>query len=268
MQVNRPVLARAGKNSVRFPGAASRAVDALPVLGQPCAHLLQAFDLARFDATVGHRTDIEEQVAVSAGAEHQRAQALFERLHRVIRFPGPLLANGHAGFPGALVLVFADALLRRVVIARIRHRLNRGAGHAIPGLADAVVDDDGGLELEAIVVEVASPLRVPGSFPLPVEPEQPDGAVMAHQFAQLRFEVIVVAVHVGAGLLALAARTAQRIVRMPPVANGMVSAEDDSLPLASRRQLLHHVPSERGVHDAVIGLFRVPQAETVVMFGR
>ena len=57
-------------------------IDARSVLGEPGAHLLEAFDLARLDLAGGHRTDVEQQVAVAAGAADERLQALLERLHR------------------------------------------------------------------------------------------------------------------------------------------------------------------------------------------
>jgi class 3 adenylate cyclase len=50
----------------------------------------EAFDLVRFDAPVGHGTDVEQQVPVAAGGADQRLQTLAQGLHGVAGFPRPL----------------------------------------------------------------------------------------------------------------------------------------------------------------------------------
>lgn len=146
---------------------------------QPRAHLLQAPDLARLDATVGHRTDVEEQVAVAAGAAHQRLQAFGQRLHRVLRFPGPLFANRDATLPRALVLVLAHALL---------------GGVEVLGQAVAVVDQEVGFKEFARHPVDGHRAVVLGLLAEAVEPEEVDAPVVREQFAHLGLEVGEVAI--------------------------------------------------------------------------
>ena len=68
MHVDRVAAVRAGEARGGFEGSAAGAVDALAVLGQPLAHLAQPLDLPRLDPAVGHRADVEQQVAVAADA--------------------------------------------------------------------------------------------------------------------------------------------------------------------------------------------------------
>ena len=67
---------------------------------EPGTHFLEPFHLLRFDPSIGHRADVEQQVAVAADDAQQRLQALHARFRGVVRFPRPLLCDRHAGFPG------------------------------------------------------------------------------------------------------------------------------------------------------------------------
>jgi hypothetical protein len=52
-----------------------------------------------------------------------------------------------------------------------------------------------------------------------------------------------------------------------PVAGRIIGAEGDAALFAGFGEFLDHVPLEGRVHDVVVGLFGVPEAEAVVVFG-
>src|ERR1700686_2220981 len=108
MNVNIVALAGTGDRGGWFPGATARAVDTFAVKFHPFADLSQNVNLARFDAAVRHRTDIEEKIPVTAGRAREDADDFRGGLDFVVGPPRPLCAERHAGFPRALVVVAAD----------------------------------------------------------------------------------------------------------------------------------------------------------------
>ncbi len=68
MKVNHFSFTRAGDGLRWFPRPAARAVNTLAIFAEPCADLLQHFDLTRFDAAVRHRADIEQKISITTGA--------------------------------------------------------------------------------------------------------------------------------------------------------------------------------------------------------
>src|SRR4030042_3023389 len=137
---------RAGAPGTGYKRAAASVINALPVFFEPGTHFFQPFDLPRLDLPVRHGADVKQKIAVTADDLHKRIDTLLERFELIVRFPRPLLADCHAGLPGPLCLECADSLLRRVVIPGVLVNLLRCAFHALPALADAVVDDQTGLD--------------------------------------------------------------------------------------------------------------------------
>jgi hypothetical protein len=55
---------------------------------------------------------------------------------------------------------------------------------------------------------------------------------------------------------------------MVPVAGGVIREEPDPCLAARFGKLLRHVPPEGAVHDVVVGLLCIPEAEAIVVFGQ
>ena len=70
-----------------------------------------------------------------------------------------------------------------------------------------------------MAVKLLAAFHGPGRLPFAIEPEYAQGAVVLQELGHLAFQVLIIALHVGGGLLALAAGTAQRVIGMPPVAD-------------------------------------------------
>ena len=177
--------------------------------------------------------------------------ARVERLHRVIRLPRPLAADRHARLPRTVELELPDALLGRVEVA---------------GVARAVVDEDVGLDGALHVDHARAAPHV--ELLRHVVPEAEERTVVHEQLAGLRLHVVRVAVEVVRGARRLAAGTGEREVGMVPVAGGVVRPERETGAPTGVGELLRHVAPERRVHDVVVRLLRVPQAEAVVVLRR
>ena len=195
VRVHGPLPVGADPPGSRQERPAARAVDGLAVDLQPGADLAEPVGLSRLDLAGRHRADVQQQVAVAAGAGDQRPHALVERLHRVVGLPRPLLADGDAGLPRPVGLEPAHLLLGGVVVAA-EGPGGGGAGHVLPALRHAVVDDERRLQGPAVAVEVLPALLRPGLFPLAVEPEDPERPVGLQQLRELALQVGRVAIHV------------------------------------------------------------------------
>ena len=68
--------------------------------------------IAEIDESLGlDPADVEKKIAVATDRLDEDVDTFLQRLELVIRFPGPLSADRHTGFPGAIRLKLADPLL-------------------------------------------------------------------------------------------------------------------------------------------------------------
>ena len=153
------------------------AVDGLAVDLHPFADFGQALDAGVGEHAFGGGADVEEVIAAFAGAVNQVADeggGGFPVL--VVLVVAPVVVHGHAGFPvhAGAEAGGGDFLFGRAVIADALGALVH-AGHAGAGLADAVVDDDVGLEAADVVVEVHAALVGPGLSHSPSNQRMPMG---------------------------------------------------------------------------------------------
>ena len=125
--------------------------------------------------------------------------------------------------------------------------------HAPPTLVDSIIDQNVRLQRSHVGVEIQSVLVCPGILPFAVEPEDAQWSVAFDQLAQLSLQIGHVAIHIRLGLGRLASRAAQRIIRMTPVADRMIGAEDDPLLPARIGQFPQHIAAKRCRHDVIIG---------------
>ena len=70
-----------------------------------------------------------------------------------------------------------------------------------------------------MAVKLLAVFHGPGRLPFAIEPQHAQGAVIFQELGHLAFQVLIIPLDVGGGLLALAAGTAQRVIGMPPVAD-------------------------------------------------
>ena len=257
---NRELTVVAGLHALHLVGRAERSaacpIDAFSILFEPGAKFAEAHRLLRLDPPVGHRAEVEEEVAVSARADDEHSQALFKRSDRVVRFPAPLVLQRGVRLPCALGLEMADDVLR---------------GVEIPGSAEAVIDEDVALERpqEADDTLAASPVKTLWH----VEPKPGERAVFRDQLLALRLEVLGVAVEVrGApanparGVPHAAPGACDREIGVSPIAGRIVREEPDLLLAARLGKLVGHVAPERAFHDVVIRFLGVPKTEPVMVF--
>ena len=265
---NRVVLAGADAPLGRPERTAAGAVDAFAVLLHPAADLPQPFDLARLDLAVGHRPDVEHEVAVVARVGHQQIDALLEALQLVVGFPGPLLADRHVAFPVDVAVAgeAAGLLLGRAEVADGAFRRGHAAVAEGPLLAQPVVDDDRRIELAEHGVDVPPALDRPVVFPLAVEPHH-GRMVVLDDLAKLALHEGEVVVEVGVLGRPLVAGPARQVVGMIPVDDRVVGAEAEALPPAFVGQFPGHVALERRVHDVVVAQLRGVHREPVVVLG-
>ena len=249
-------LALAGRDPIaaRLEGTAAGAINALPILRQPGAHLLEPLGLLGRDLPIGHRAHIQQQVPVAAGAADQHIQAGGERLHAVfVPTPRPLPAarNGHAGFPWPLVVIGTNALLWCIIVRLRGKELGIGVGRA---KVESVVNDDAGLQVLHDLVGVR--LVVERLVAVPVEPEQVNAPAVAQQLA-----------HFG-----LHSSQEQRVafgaeVGVTPVHWREIPADAHVLLPRRPGQLDADVTLKGAVGDVVITGLAVPEEEAVAVLG-
>ena len=101
-----------------------------------------------------------------------------------------------------------------------------------------------------------------------VEPDHADLAVIRQKLPHLRLD-LVFKIPLEMLFLRLEIPCVSVAVRVFPVLHlRIIQAELDVVPPAGLRKLLHHVPSERGVHDVVVGNLRVIHGKAVMMLRR
>ena len=223
-------------------------------MAEPCAQLFEPLGLLGRNLTVGHRAHIEQQVAIPARATDQHLQASGVGLDPVfVPAPGPLAAarDRHAGFPRALVVVCADALLGRIIISIGGKDLPVALSGA---QVQTVVYDDPGLQLLDDLV--GARLVVERFVPVPVEPEQVNAPALCEEFAHLRLHPAY------KQRVALGAE-----VGVAPIHWREIPANAQALPPCPPGQLRTDVALERGVGDIVITGLAVPEEEAIAVLG-
>src|SRR5438105_4248859 len=151
-------------------------VDRLAVLVHPLTDGVEYGDRLRGDGAVGLGADVEKVVAAVVRARDEVADDLLRRLPGVVgALVTPTVVHRHARLPRAPRLGGLDALFGRGEVARE---------------LVAVVDDDVGLKLEDHLVHALRlpALRVQG--PGHVVPEHVNLAIVGHQLAQVRVDVL------------------------------------------------------------------------------
>ena len=139
-----------------------------------------------------------------------------------------MTADRHAGLPRSFDVEAADALFRGGVIAA--------------AATGAVVDEDVGLE-RAAEANIFGALGAVESL-RHVEPHGDKWSVVLDHLADLRTQVAPISGNVGFLASDLATRAREREVGMVPVADGVISAEGQTLAAASVGQFLGHVAAE------------------------
>ena len=182
--------------------------------------------MAGFDSAIGHWADVEEEIAVSADYTDERVDALLERFHPVVGLPGPLVADGHAGFPGAVVLEFADFLFGGVVVG---------------GESCAIVYDDVGLEGPDHFEKVFGVPVLCGAAQA-VEPDNIDLAVVGADFTKLAVKVFDIG--------GMVRRAVGGVV---PIDGRVVITEFQAAFVARIGELFYDIAFEGGIGDFVVG---------------
>ena len=147
----------------------------------------------------------------------------------------------------------------------------RGVGKAFliahPSATGTAVREDDGIRLQAvhdapclgiIVIGTAVNLTLLVRTAIPsvatvgtVEPHLEHVAILGHQLLELLVVVSDILGRAVAGLMSVPRRE--------------IDAKTDTVLLTGIRQFAHHIALERGVGDAVIGIFGVPQAKAVMV---
>ena len=160
--------------------------------------------------------------------------------------------------------------------------LRRGEVAAALGVhqVEAVVDDDGGLELadhgeQVFRIPVRPALAVLAGWKRVIEPDQVDGAVIREQLADLVLDVLLIDRELAAlvefrvflvsgGALRVVA--VDRIVRVGPVQQGIINADADAFGAEGVEPLGEQIPAAGRVGGFEIREGGVPQTETLVVF--
>ncbi len=148
----------------------------------------------------------------------------------------------------------------------------------------AVVEDDAGRQLTDEAIEfIALPIEMPLArktfiaifWIRVIHPQDVHRAVAGEQLAHLGAHVSGIATHVPHGVQFLSfevvtqgVENVQRKVRVVPVNQRVIEADSQSLRTKGVHDKTQHVFAKGRARDLVICLLRIPQAKTVVMFGR
>ena len=253
------------------PAAVDRArivFHPLPISGQPV-------ERPAVDVTARSRAHVHEQIAAARNMvdQHLDAHARTLPAHFVPEI-SPRAREGLTPLPDHRIPLRVDhAFVGRVLFRRLDVA---GAGQVEP-----VVDDDSGLKP---VDECVQLLRLPVVAPLAVlagvgevEPDDVHLAVVRQKFRHLVAHVLRIPLHIPCRIEfrdLLRRKIPQRVnpvdreIRMMPVEQRIVESHFQPLPPECVDNLAQKVTTDGRVRHLVIGVFRIPEAEPLVVFGR
>ena len=179
--------------------------------------------------TFRRRADVQQIIASLARAIDQIANDRRDRFPiLVVLVIAPVVVHRHARFPRLGIGAAGNRLFRSAIVAHV-------------AFADPIVDDDVRLQRADVFVKIVTALFRPSVFPLAVEPEDADRAIVGQQFLDLALHISRVAIHVGLARGPVVPRPALAPVGMMPVHDRIIEAELDSLLLTGRRQFFQRI---------------------------